>query len=150
MTKRPRFSSDTGWHQDFRYWSFERPDLISLWIALGDEHAENGGLKLLPGTHAAEFAADQFDAEQFLDPAHRDFRRITAEAVSVNLAAGDALFFHCMTFHSGVTKSNGQTEVLGRVYVPQQRQSAAAGQSIGFSAGGRYPIAFAVESESPV
>ena len=100
MTKRPRFSSDTGWHQDFRYWSFDRPDLISLWIALGDEHSENGGLKLLPGTHATDFNASQFDTDQFLDPSHSDFARVTASATTVSLTAGDVLFFHCRTFHA--------------------------------------------------
>ncbi|NNJ26974.1 hypothetical protein LzC2_30710 [Planctomycetes bacterium LzC2] len=52
MTKQPRFSSDTGWHQDVRYWSFARPDLVNLWIALGDETPENGCLRVIPGTHA--------------------------------------------------------------------------------------------------
>src|SRR5258706_11703093 len=27
MTKNPAFSSATGWHQDIRYWSFEKPGL---------------------------------------------------------------------------------------------------------------------------
>src|SRR5688572_29787998 len=31
MTKQPHYSSVTGWHQDIRYWSFERPELISVW-----------------------------------------------------------------------------------------------------------------------
>ena len=32
MTKEPQFSSDTGWHQDIRYWSFTRSDLVSVWL----------------------------------------------------------------------------------------------------------------------
>ncbi|MEO8164921.1 MAG: phytanoyl-CoA dioxygenase family protein, partial [Betaproteobacteria bacterium] len=27
MTKNPAFSSATGWHQDIRYWSFQKPEL---------------------------------------------------------------------------------------------------------------------------
>ena len=56
MTKQPEFSSDTGWHQDIRYWSFARPELISVWLALGEENSENGGLRLIPGSHRIPFA----------------------------------------------------------------------------------------------
>ena len=54
MTKQPRYSSVTGWHQDVRYWSFERPELVSVWLALGHEHPDNGCLSLIPGTHLLE------------------------------------------------------------------------------------------------
>ena len=30
MTKQPQFSSETHWHQDIRYWSFTRPELVIL------------------------------------------------------------------------------------------------------------------------
>src|ERR1700712_448747 len=49
MTKNPSFSSVTHWHQDIRYWSFERAELISVWLALGREYLENGCLMVLPG-----------------------------------------------------------------------------------------------------
>src|SRR5262249_43198891 len=37
MTKHPAYGSLTGWHRDARYWSFERDDLVSTWLALGPE-----------------------------------------------------------------------------------------------------------------
>ena len=37
MTKAKTYSSATLWHQDNRYWSFEEENLISVWLALGDE-----------------------------------------------------------------------------------------------------------------
>ena len=51
MTKHPHYGSLTGWHRDVRYWSFERDDLVSVWLALGPETVENGGLWLVPGSH---------------------------------------------------------------------------------------------------
>src|SRR5258708_21494334 len=33
MTKQPRFSSETGWHQDIRYWSYDRSELVTVWLA---------------------------------------------------------------------------------------------------------------------
>jgi phytanoyl-CoA hydroxylase len=44
MTKLPRYSSQTDWHQDIRYWSFDRPELVNVWLALGEETLQNGGM----------------------------------------------------------------------------------------------------------
>ena len=55
MTKQPKFSSDTGWHQDIRYWAYQRPDLISVWISLVPERVENGCLRVIPGSHRMSF-----------------------------------------------------------------------------------------------
>ncbi|MEZ5560832.1 MAG: phytanoyl-CoA dioxygenase family protein [Pseudomonadales bacterium] len=111
MTKYPRFSSDTLWHQDVRYWSFQRPELVSFWLALGDEHERNGALKVIPGTHRQTFAADQLDTALFLRteaPANRD---LIAAASTVTLAAGDALFFHCRTFHAAGRNETDQVKL---------------------------------------
>jgi len=57
MTKQPQFSSETGWHQDIRYWSFLRPELVNTWIALGSERPENGCLQVIPGSHVMSLPA---------------------------------------------------------------------------------------------
>ena len=54
MTKHPGFSSATLWHQDIRYWLFDQPRLVSVWLALGQEHEANGGMQLIPGSHLLE------------------------------------------------------------------------------------------------
>ena len=53
MTKHPRYGSMTGWHRDMRFWSFEREDLVSVWLALGEETIDNGALWFVPGSHTA-------------------------------------------------------------------------------------------------
>lgn len=100
MTKEPRFSSDTGWHQDIRYWSYARPELINMWLALGHERPENGCLKLIPGTHRMAFDRDQFDADLFLREDHPKTRPLLASVVHAPLEPGDVLFFHALTFHA--------------------------------------------------
>jgi phytanoyl-CoA hydroxylase len=100
MTKHPRFSSDTYWHQDIRYWSFERPDLISVWLALGPEFPENGCLDLLPGTHKMVFARERLDEAFFLRTDLPENRRLIATQIAAQLNPGDALFFHARTFHA--------------------------------------------------
>ncbi|MCY1032413.1 phytanoyl-CoA dioxygenase family protein [Corallococcus sp. BB11-1] len=100
MTKQPRFSSDTGWHQDVRYWSFTRPELISTWLALGVETPENGGLKVLPGTHRMAFASERYDDRLFLRPELPENAALIADAQYVRLAPGDVLLFHARLFHA--------------------------------------------------
>jgi phytanoyl-CoA hydroxylase len=100
MTKQPRHSSQTGWHQDIRYWSFERPELVSVWLALGREHELNGCLKVVPGTHRMSFDRTRFDDDLFLRSDLPENRELVASAVPVELVAGDVLFFHCRTFHA--------------------------------------------------
>ena len=100
MTKYPRYGSETAWHQDIRYWSFQRPDLINVWLALGQEQPDNGGLRVAPGSHRMHFAADQFDAARFFRSDLADNRALLETAVPVNLEAGDVLFFHCRLLHA--------------------------------------------------
>ena len=61
MTKYPGFSSETNWHQDIRYWSFERPELISVWFSLGEENLKNGGLRIIPGSHKRNLSETRLD-----------------------------------------------------------------------------------------
>jgi phytanoyl-CoA hydroxylase len=100
MTKDPRFSSATSWHRDMRYWAFERPELVSVWLALGAERRENGCLFVLPGSHAMDFAQERLDAAQFLRTDVPENRELLARATPVELAQGDVLFFHCRLFHA--------------------------------------------------
>jgi phytanoyl-CoA hydroxylase len=100
MTKAPGYSSVTLWHQDVRYWAFERPELVSLWIALGYETADNGALQVIPGTHRQAFTADRLDDARFLRPERPDNQALIQQARTVTLAPGDALLFHCRLFHA--------------------------------------------------
>jgi phytanoyl-CoA hydroxylase len=100
MTKQPHYSSVTGWHQDIRYWSFERPELISVWLALGDETPQNGGLMVIPGSHRIALAPGQLDDALFLREDLGENRPLLANSVQVLLRPGDVLFFHCRTLHA--------------------------------------------------
>jgi phytanoyl-CoA hydroxylase len=100
MTKHPLYGSMTGWHRDIRFWSFEREDLVSAWIALGEETIDNGALWFVPGSHRMAFGADRFDEAKFFCADHADNTPLIGTAESPRLAAGDAVFFHCNTLHS--------------------------------------------------
>lgn len=100
MTKQPAFSSATAWHQDLRYWSFAKPELINVWLALGDETPENGCMRLVPGSHRMDIAPERLDEARFLREDRPENRELIDNAVSIELAAGDVLFFHAGAFHA--------------------------------------------------
>jgi phytanoyl-CoA hydroxylase len=110
MTKQPRFSSDTLWHQDIRYWSYRRPELISLWLALGSERPENGCLWVIPGSHRQEFSSRQFDEALFFRTDLDENQAQIDSRVAVDLDPGDVLFFHCLTLHAASKNSTNQSK----------------------------------------
>jgi phytanoyl-CoA hydroxylase len=110
MTKQPRYSSVTGWHQDVRYWSFERPELVSVWLALGDETEENGGLRVIPGSHRVDLAPSQLDEALFLREDLPANQPLLDRRVPLTLHAGDVLFFHCRTLHAAGANRTAATK----------------------------------------
>lgn len=111
MTKHPRYGSLTGWHRDIRYWAFDHEDLISAWLALGQETAHNGGLWLIPGSHAMDLADDRFDAAKFLREDLPENMALIGTAVTPELEPGDMLFFHCRTLHAAGRNQSDQVKL---------------------------------------
>ena len=110
MTKHPRYSSDTGWHQDIRYWSFANSELVNVWFALGAETEANGCLRLLPGSHRMSVSADRLDDERFFRDDAPQNQAMLRTAVTAELKAGDVLFFHARCFHSASRNYSDQTK----------------------------------------
>lgn len=100
MTKHPNFGTATGWHRDIRYWSFTRPDLVAVWLALGREAADNGGLRVIPGSHRQAIQPDQLDDLDFLRPDHAPNHALFERGIALELNQGDAVFFHSGLFHA--------------------------------------------------
>jgi len=110
MTKQPHFSSDTGWHRDIRYWSFQQPELVSAWLALGDEYPENGGLFVIPGSHQMEFGPGQLDERLFFRADSPENQELIATKRTVELQAGDVLFFDARTLHAASRNRTSETK----------------------------------------
>lgn len=100
MTKHPAYGTATDWHRDIRYWSFTQPDLISVWLALGAENPENGGLKFIPGSHRMTIAPEQLDDLDFLRPDVEANQALFAQGRSLDLQSGDVVLFHSGLFHA--------------------------------------------------
>lgn len=100
MTKYPGHSSATLWHQDIRYWSFDRPELVTAWFALGEENRKNGALRVIPGSHLLDLDRGRLDSDLFLRPELAENKTLIRQAKHVELQAGDVLLFHCRLFHA--------------------------------------------------
>ena len=124
MTKHPLYGSLTRWHRDVRYWSFEREDLVSVWLALGTETEHNGALWLVPGSHRTTLDGDSFAAAKFFRSDRTDNARLLAVAESPRLAPGDAVFFHCNTLHSA-GRNQSDAVKFSLVYTYHGRSNAA-------------------------
>ncbi|MGB4708039.1 MAG: phytanoyl-CoA dioxygenase family protein [Fuerstiella sp.] len=115
MTKHPKYSSDTGWHQDIRFWNFKTSELVNAWVALGDETLANGCLRLLPGTHRMQWSAANLDEGLFLREDLPEHRIHLDSAVTAELKAGDVLFFHARCFHAA-TRNNSENTKYSAVF----------------------------------
>ena len=134
MTKHPGFSSSTAWHQDIRYWSFDAPELVSVWMALGPEREENGALRMIPGSHRLHLDRGRFDRHLFLRPELEANRALIDTATHVELEAGDVLFFHCRLFHAA-GKNRSDEVKLSAVFT----YHAAGNRPIPGTRSDRYP-----------
>jgi ectoine hydroxylase-related dioxygenase (phytanoyl-CoA dioxygenase family) len=104
MQKEPRVGGAWEWHQDYGYWyknQFMFPDqLVSVMVALTEANQQNGCLQVIKGSHKLGrvnhgFAGEQVGADMiFVENALK-----TMDLVYVEIAPGDALFFHSNTLH---------------------------------------------------
>lgn len=93
-------------HQDNFYLKVEPGTCIAAWMALDPADRENGGLEVVPGTHRMDlFCPEEADmassfTREYVPPPPG------LEAVGVDMAAGDVLFFNGTVVHgSGPNRS---------------------------------------------
>jgi len=99
MTKMPFSSTETSWHQDRRYWSYEGNNLVSVWLALDEENSENGVLEFIPKSYKMHFSEDQFGEKEYFDTEHPKNKLLIETKTSTILHRGDVVLFHCKLLH---------------------------------------------------
>ena len=93
------------WHHDRAYWGGSAK--MSIWIALDPADRSNGCLKMIPGSHR------QAMETRFVDDGKGFGNRIDEEALkdlpveTLEVAPGDAVFFHDLTVHSSYPNTAG-------------------------------------------
>jgi phytanoyl-CoA hydroxylase len=130
MTKHPNFGTATGWHRDIRYWSFSRPELVTVWLALGTETEANGGLKVIPGSHRLDIRREQLDELDFLRPDVAENQELFARGQTLALEEGDVVLFHSGLFHAaGRNNSNAVKTSVAFAYRGQSNAPLAGSRS---------------------
>ncbi len=130
MTKQPQYSSETHWHKDIRYWSFENNHLINTWLPLGDEVIKNGCLQVIPKTHDWHVPIDLLDERLFLNKDLPESKIWIDQAVDVELKRGDLLFFKAALFHAaGKNHTNDSKNALVYTYHSEKNQPIAGTKS---------------------
>ena len=101
--KQPFAGGAWEWHQDYGYWYNNGclwPQMASCYIAIDPATRANGCMQLLSGSHLMGRVEHGKSGEQ----TGADMERVDAALtrmplVYAEMAAGDALFFHCNTLH---------------------------------------------------
>ena len=124
MTKMPSPYSETAWHQDRRYWSYTDDNLVSVWLALGEENSQNGVLEFIPKSHTMNFLPEQFgEKDYFLEDNPLNMSLIETK-VSSNLKAGDVVLFHCKLLHRA-NRNSTQKPKISFVYTVKGKKTEA-------------------------
>ena len=110
MLKEPEVGGAWVWHQDYGYWYQNGclyPLMASCFIALDRASRENGCLQVLKGSHLLGRLDHQVDEGQLAaDAEHVEQAKRRHELVHMEMAPGDAAFFHCNLLHcSGQNRS---------------------------------------------
>ena len=111
MTKLPKLSSVTAWHQDIRYWHYENDNLLSVWLSLGDEYLDNGLLEFIPGSHKISFTPQRFDEQSAFRDDLKENQKIIAKRIHHNLHKGDVVLFHAKTLHYAHSNSSDKSKI---------------------------------------
>lgn len=111
MTKMPHQGTATSWHQDRRYWRYSDDNLVSVWLALDDEHSDNGVLEFIPGSHTMKFTPEQFDDKEYFREDTEQNKTLIAQKVSMDLKKGDIVIFHALLLHRANKNSTDKAKI---------------------------------------
>lgn len=111
MTKMPHTSQETAWHQDIRYWHYSDNNLLSVWLALGEESLANGALEFIPHSHAMTFDEKHFDEKVYFKETSLEKQNLISQKVSAKLEQGDVVLFHASLLHRANKNSTKQSKI---------------------------------------
>jgi phytanoyl-CoA hydroxylase len=124
MTKLPKVSTQTRWHQDRRYWRYSDNNLVSIWLALDKEYANNGVLEFIPKSHKMNFSKEQFDEKEYFRENYEINSELINTKVSKKLKRGDVVIFHSMLLHRA-NKNDTKKPKISFVYTVKGSQTQA-------------------------
>lgn len=130
--KEPGSGTNYGWHQDAARIRVE-PCFLIAYVAISESTPENGGLRVIPGSHhtCLPFAVVENEDGQALRRVARCLEVREADAVELTLAPGEVTFFSGLLVH-GSPANRGTAR---RIAVLTDYTAAQAKQSVGRGSG---------------
>ena len=134
FAKDARDPSYVSWHQDLTYWGLAPPSVTTAWLALNPSKAENGCMRVIPGSHRQEIVdhRDTFAQSNMLSRGQEiavEFDQ--SQAIDLDLEPGQMSLHHVKLFHA--SNPNTSTErrygYSIRYIASEVRQVLGAGDS---------------------
>jgi len=111
MTKLAHTSTHTCWHRDSRYWHYKGTNLVSVWLALGEENSKNGVLEFIPKSHKIKLSEESFDEKSFFREDYEINKELVSKKVSFELQAGDIVLFHSELLHRANANKSDEDKI---------------------------------------
>ncbi len=134
INKEPRTDTFVSWHQDLTYWGIGPPEeIVSIWLALSPVSPENGGMRMVPGSHHGVLAhKDKFGEDNLLSRGQTLADAVDeASVVDMTLAPGQMSMHHGLVVHgSNPNRSDHRRIGLNFQFItPAVRQREMTGDS---------------------
>ena len=111
-----------SWHQDATYWGLSSDEVVTAWIALSPSNPDNGCMRVVPGSHAAQQMPhkDTCNAQNLLTRGQEVSVEVDEnEAVDLVLAPGQMSLHHVLIVHGSAPASRGDRRIgIAVRYVP--------------------------------
>ena len=139
VRKPPGRDEELDWHQDFGAWYKDgclMPALVTVVVALTPATSANGCLRLMRGSHQMgrldRTKGGYKDYSYFsINPKRLEAVKQRFDVHEMEMAPGDAFFFHANTFHaSGPNLSDGPRTLLQITYNAQSNAPMFEGQEM--------------------
>jgi len=122
ICKAPGTGRPVIWHQDATYWPLNPMEVVTFWFAVSNSGPENGGVRVVPGSHKAGLLAHVESAAESrnvlnreIDPEKLDEDR----AVDLVLAPGDISIHNPYTLHGSEPNKSDRWRRGGSIqYMP--------------------------------
>ena len=101
---------EVPWHQDGQYWPIRPRATVTVWVALDEVTVENGGMRVIPGSHrAGEFSREQSEREDLvLNNVLNDPRLDLSALRNIELQAGQLSLHDVNIVHGSQPNSSGR------------------------------------------
>jgi non-haem Fe2+, alpha-ketoglutarate-dependent halogenase len=106
--------SYVSWHQDSTYWGLEPPDIVTAWVAISESRAENGAMRVIPGSHKKDQLPhrDTFASNNLLSRGQEiEVDVDEREAVMLELEPGQMSLHHVRLIHGSDPNPSGKRRI---------------------------------------